>query len=142
MKIYLSEFYCHDDINRNDLYKKATNAVISFCTEKSVTLFRSEVYTSYDILEDEINCSNLFIAIIDESWASSTWKSHEYTFAMGYVSMHKPNILGPAIPIVPFVIPGSQIPEFVEKTFVRFAPISDIPSLIGKLNEAYQSTQE
>ncbi len=142
MNIYLSEYYCSEDINRNELYEKATTAVINYCAEKSVTLFRSEVYTSYDMLENEIMCSDLFIAIIDDYWTSSTWKSHEYTFAMGYISMHKSSVFGPAIPVVPFIVPGTQIPEFVEKTFSRFAPIHDVPSLIGKINEAYQATQK
>lgn len=142
MNIYLSEFFCSEDIVRNTLYGKAANAVINFCDEKSVALFRSEVYADYEMIEDKIGCSDLLIAIIDDYWASSTWKSHEYTFAMGCASMHKSSIIGPTIPIVPFIVPGTKIPEFVAKTFSRFAPIYDVHSLIGKINEVYQLTQK
>ncbi|MBK9580117.1 MAG: hypothetical protein IPO40_23880 [Fibrobacteres bacterium] len=142
MNIYLSEFYCSDGINRNKLYGKAIDAVTSFCNEKSVTLFRSEVHRDYDLIENEIHCSNLLVAIIDEYWTSSTWKCHEYTFAIGHISMNKPNIFGPNIPIVPFIIPGIKIPPFVEETLDRFVPIHNIPSLINRIDEAYQAIKQ
>ncbi|MGD1907487.1 MAG: hypothetical protein ACFB0C_16070 [Leptolyngbyaceae cyanobacterium] len=84
MEFYLSEIAT--DFAReygSFLYENAIDAVVSFCEENNFICWRSFEFSSYKLIEERIDRSEIFVALIDKYWTSSTWKMHEYTYASG-----------------------------------------------------------
>lgn len=49
-----------------------------------LTFYNSFVHSSYEMIYNEKDNSAVFIAFVDEYWASSTWKMSELFYACGF----------------------------------------------------------
>jgi len=87
MNLYLSEFAVSGGIEQHSTYGEAIHAVLSFCSKNSVQCWRSNEFTDYGVIEKRIKCSDIFVALIDQYWNSSTWKGHEFVYSSGGPSM-------------------------------------------------------
>ncbi len=83
MDLYLSELYFESQTDHSQLYKEATQAVLSFCRDRNIHCWRSLEFEEYNIIEERIRQSHVLVAIIDEYWRSSTWKGQEFSYAAG-----------------------------------------------------------
>jgi hypothetical protein len=87
MNLYLCEFSVHEGTQRPSAYKEAVDAVLAFCADNRIHCWRSEVHDDYAKIEQRINSSEIFVAIIDKYWKSSTWKGHEFIYSGGAPSI-------------------------------------------------------
>ncbi|SRR6266581_1444396 len=86
MNLYLSEVAVFE--RSHPSYAAAIDAVLTFCSHNSVYCWRSVEWVDYSEIERRINTSDIFVALMDEYWTSSTWKGHEFTYASGGPGMN------------------------------------------------------
>jgi hypothetical protein len=134
MKLYLSEFKCDFHVNRHQSYSDAINSILKISTIHNFNCYRSEQCSGYDEIEREIFDSSFFIAVIDEYWVSSTWKSHEFTFASGGISLCNESLNGPNLPKIVFILPETKHPEFIQESADHICLTYDIKSFLDNLN--------
>ena len=77
MNIYVSEFEKIKDYE----VEKIGDAIEQEFGSEGVNVWRSNAFTSYEDIQTKIAKSDVFVALIDEVWESSTWKMSEYGHA-------------------------------------------------------------
>src|SRR6266700_4247880 len=81
MNLYLSEVEVLE--GTRPTHATAVDTVLAFCTRRSMHCWRSVEWVGYSEIERRIGISEIFVALIDKYWTSSTWKGHEFTYASG-----------------------------------------------------------
>lgn len=136
MNLYLSEFSVSAGIDQPPNYAEAIQAVLLFCSKNSVHCWRSNEFTDYAEIEKRINGSDIFVALIDEYWTSSTWKAHEFTYSSGGPSMFdgaKGNQLSKRIALL---VEGIELPASLRGDPARLVVVRNISGLNNALAQA------
>ncbi|NEO88232.1 MAG: hypothetical protein F6J87_28835 [Spirulina sp. SIO3F2] len=87
INLYLSEVKVLPQWKTSDTADVAIDAMIEICTQCHVKCCRSAEFSGYPEIEQRIQISQIFVALIDDAWMSSTWKGFEYTYASGGVGL-------------------------------------------------------
>jgi len=84
MKAYLSELMVTAGTGvARPQYDAVIDKVLTILRTLSVDVVRSEVFTSYPEIDRHIGESDLFVAVVDDFWTSSTWKAYELSCGSG-----------------------------------------------------------
>ncbi|WP_096876378.1 hypothetical protein [Methylomonas koyamae] len=136
MNLYLSEFSVRSNIERSATYAEATHAVISFCGKNSVHCWRSNEFTDYTEIEKRIKGSDIFVALVDQYWNSSTWKGHEFVYSSGGPSMVD-GIKGKQLTKrIAFLVDGIEFPSCLHRALEPIVVVSNISALNDALAQA------
>ncbi len=134
MKLYLSEFSIKSNSEPRPFYKDATQAVLLCCKVQSVQCWRSNDFTDYVEIEERIRSSEVFVALIDTYWISSTWKGHEFTYALGGMSRIDGARGKQISKIIAVMCDGEAFPTYLQGSPKPIIVVHSIIELIEELN--------
>jgi hypothetical protein len=133
MNLYLSEFCVKPDIAIRKSYENAIDTVLRCCSENNVSCFRSEAHDDYGAIEERIKNANIFVAIIDEYWMSSTWKLFEYTYASGGQPITGKSKISIVPKILVFLSGNIELPKFIENSPGKVSITNNLMELENEL---------
>lgn len=137
MNIYLSEFQILPEFSRNPLHAEALSAILKFCNDKAVPIYRGNEYpkNEYTEIEQKIREANTFVALIDEYWWSSTWKTQEFCYAIGSEPIGDIKLkISTPMKVISFVVNDSNLKliGMLENSII----VRDVESLIYELENS------
>ena len=97
-KIYISAMETH--VSGKSIFDEQAIQLLELLKETGFELFWEKEFRAYKQIEQEISQCQALLAIVDETWQSSTWMASEVTWANGDSgAMHTPNQRMKPIPI-------------------------------------------
>jgi hypothetical protein len=136
MNLYLSEFAVSPDIKPRHTYDAGIIVVLSFCKKHSIHCWRSNEFTDYAEIENRVKKSDLFVALIDPYWTSSTWKGHEFAFSSGGPSMIDGENRVRVSKRIALLVDGIEFPSCLRHDPAPVAVVSNIEELNDALSQA------
>ncbi|MES2295921.1 MAG: hypothetical protein V4582_02715 [Pseudomonadota bacterium] len=135
--LYLSEFSVSKEMERDPFYAEAIQAVLVFCERRGIECQRSADFVEYNEIERRIDDADVFVALIDLYWNSSTWKGHELSYSGGGPSMvGRVNGSGHAKRIA-VLIDSAELPSYLSRDPVQLLVVRGIPELNEALNRVF-----
>ncbi len=137
MNLYLSEFAVSPDNKPRHTYDAGIDVVLSFCKRHSIHCWRSNVFADYPEIENRIKKADLFVALIDKYWTSSTWKGHEFNFSSGGPSMID-GANGVCISKrIALLVGGLEFPSYLRHDPAPVVVVNNIEELNDALSQAF-----
>jgi hypothetical protein len=136
MNLYLSEFSVSSSIAQHPIYEEAIHSVLSFCAKNSVDCLRSNEFTDYAEIEKGIRGSDIFVALIDCYWSSSSWKAHEFMYSDGGISLVDGTRGKKISKRISLLVEGYELPAALRGDFASTV----IARNISELNNALSQT--
>ena len=137
MNLYLSEFAVSSGNKPRHTYDTGIGVVLSFCKRHSIHCWRSNVFADYAEIENRIKMSDLFVALIDPYWTSSTWKGHEFTFSGGGPSMIDGANGVQISKRIALVVEGFEFPSYLRHDPAPVVVVNNIEELNDALSQAF-----
>jgi hypothetical protein len=81
VKIYISAI--ETDVTGKPKFDKDASLLLDYLKENGYALFWKKEWRPYQEIEHEIEACDALLAIVDETWTSSTWMASEVTWACG-----------------------------------------------------------
>jgi len=87
-------------VSGKPIFDKQAESLLEVLRELGFELFWNKEYRAYEQIEKEIASCNALLAIVDETWQSSTWMASEVTWASGQAgAIHTSNQRMKPIPV-------------------------------------------
>jgi hypothetical protein len=102
LKIFVSIFAVDFVFQKERTLQPIQDAFVAALENQGINFYNSSEYIGYEEIFKKIEESNLFVALIDDGWTSSTWKMRELFYSCGATAENDGKFIQKAIKTLVF----------------------------------------